>query len=108
MTVAAAVTTFNRLGSLKRCIDAIRAQEHPVDEIVVVNDQSTDGTREWLDSQADLIAVHQPGNFGCASQLPHRAQDGLRARPRLRLGDGRRRLPAARSLAHPAGDRGRA
>ena len=66
MTVAAAVTTFNRLGSLKRCIDAIRAQEHPVDEIVVVNDQSTDGTREWLDSQADLIAVHQPGNFGCA------------------------------------------
>jgi rhamnopyranosyl-N-acetylglucosaminyl-diphospho-decaprenol beta-1,3/1,4-galactofuranosyltransferase len=66
MTVAAAVTTFNRLDSLKRCIHAIRAQEHPVDEIVVVNDQSTDGTREWLDGQADLVAIHQPGNFGCA------------------------------------------
>ena len=66
MTVAAAVTTFNRLESLKRCIAAIRAQDHPVDEIIVVNDQSSDGTREWLDSQADLIAIHQPGNYGCA------------------------------------------
>ncbi len=66
MTVAAAVTTFNRLESLKRCIAAIRAQHAVVDEIIVVNDQSTDGTREWLDSQPDLIAIHQPGNFGCA------------------------------------------
>jgi len=66
MTVAAAVTTFNRLESLKRCIDAIRAQQPPVDEIIVVNDQSTDGTREWLDSQDDLVAIHQPGNYGCA------------------------------------------
>ena len=66
MTVAAAVTTFNRLESLKRVIAAIRAQDHPVDEIIVVNDQSTDGTREWLDSQPDLVAIHQPGNFGCA------------------------------------------
>jgi GT2 family glycosyltransferase len=66
MTVAAAVTTFNRLESLKRCIDAIRAQQPPVDEIIVVNDQSTDGTKEWLDRQDDLIAIHQPGNFGCA------------------------------------------
>ena len=66
MTVAAAVTTFNRLDSLKRCIDAIRAQDRPVDEIIVVNDLSTDGTREWLDSQSDLIAIHQPANYGCA------------------------------------------
>ena len=66
MSVAAAVTTFNRLDSLKRCIAAIRAQDPPVDEIIVVNDQSSDGTREWLDRQTDLVAIHQPGNFGCA------------------------------------------
>jgi GT2 family glycosyltransferase len=66
MTVAAAVTTFNRLESLKRCIATIRAQDRPVDEIIVVNDQSTDGTREWLDSQQGLVVIHQPGNFGCA------------------------------------------
>ena len=66
MTVAAAVTTFNRLESLKRVIEAIRAQDPPVAEIIVVNDLSTDGTREWLDSQPDLVAIHQPGNFGCA------------------------------------------
>jgi rhamnopyranosyl-N-acetylglucosaminyl-diphospho-decaprenol beta-1,3/1,4-galactofuranosyltransferase len=66
MTVAAAVTTFNRRESLARCIDAIRAQSHPPDEIIVVNDLSTDGTKEWLDAQDDVIAIHQSGNFGCA------------------------------------------
>jgi rhamnopyranosyl-N-acetylglucosaminyl-diphospho-decaprenol beta-1,3/1,4-galactofuranosyltransferase len=69
MTVAAAVTTYNRLESLKRCIDSIRAQERRPDEIIVVNDVSTDGTKEWLDAQPDVIAIHQPENGGCAGSF---------------------------------------
>ncbi len=69
MTVAAAVTTFNRLESLQRCIEAIRAQDRPPDEIIVVDDQSSDGTREWLDSQQGLVVVHQPENGGCANSF---------------------------------------
>jgi rhamnopyranosyl-N-acetylglucosaminyl-diphospho-decaprenol beta-1,3/1,4-galactofuranosyltransferase len=69
VTVAAAVTTYNRLASLQRCIEAIRAQERPPDEIIVVNDLSRDGTREWLDSQPDIVAIHQPDNYGCSASF---------------------------------------
>jgi rhamnopyranosyl-N-acetylglucosaminyl-diphospho-decaprenol beta-1,3/1,4-galactofuranosyltransferase len=69
MSVAVAVTTYNRLESLKRCIEAIRAQDRPPDEIIVVNDVSTDGTRQWLDTQPDVVAIHQPRNGGCATSF---------------------------------------
>jgi len=69
VTVAAAVTTFNRLASLERCIDAIRAQDRPPDEIIVVNDCSKDGTRAWLDSQPDIVALHQPANCGASASF---------------------------------------
>ena len=68
-TVAAAVTTYNRLESLKRGIAAIRAQTRRPDEIIVVNDVSSDGTREWLDAQPDVVAIHQPENGGCAASF---------------------------------------
>jgi len=69
MTVAAAVTTFNRRASLERCIAAIRAQDRRPDEIIVVDDVSTDGTAAWLDEQPDLIVIHQPENGGCANSF---------------------------------------
>lgn len=69
VTVAAAVTTYNRLGSLKRCIEAIRAQDRPPDEIIVVNDCSTDATRDWLDRQPDIVVLHQPVNRGASASF---------------------------------------
>ena len=69
MTVAAAITTFNRLESLKRCIEHVRAQTQPPDEIIVVNDHSTDGTDAWLATQPDVVAVNQPENLGCANSF---------------------------------------
>lgn len=69
MTVAAAVTTYNRLASLERCIETIRAQDRRPDEIIVVDDHSTDGTGEWLARQGDILVVHQPDNFGPASSF---------------------------------------
>jgi len=68
-SVAAAVTTYNRLATLKRCIAAIRAQERAPDEIIVVDDLSTDGTRAWLDAQDGVTAIHQPENGGCANSF---------------------------------------
>jgi GT2 family glycosyltransferase len=69
MKIAAAVTTFNRLESLKRGIEAIRKQDRPVEEIIVVDDVSSDGTGAWLDSQPDIVAIHQPENGGCATSF---------------------------------------
>src|SRR5512135_2377456 len=48
MTVSAVIPTFNRLGYIRRAIDSVLAQTVPVDEVLVVDDGSTDGTAEAL------------------------------------------------------------
>ena len=47
-TVAAVVTTYNRKQLLRECLQALLAQTRPVDEIIVVDNASTDGTSEML------------------------------------------------------------
>lgn len=61
----AIIVTFNRLELLKRCVEAVRGQLHRPEKILVVNNASTDGTREWLDGQNDLEVIHQD-NLGGA------------------------------------------
>lgn len=63
--VTAVVVTFNRLELLKRTIGSLRSQTAPLTGIIVVNNGSTDGTREWLDEQEGLTVIHQ-GNTGGA------------------------------------------
>ena len=69
LRIAAAITTYNRLRTLERCIAAVRAQTRPVDEIVVVDDLSSDGTAEWLAAQGDLVVVRHDENGGCAGSF---------------------------------------
>lgn len=49
--VCAVVVTYNRKDLLERCINAVRSQTASVGGILVVNNGSTDGTGDWLDSQ---------------------------------------------------------
>ena len=63
--IAAVVVTFNRPDELKGCIAALRAQTRPADEIIVVVNGSTDGTRAWLETQPDLRVLYQE-NRGAA------------------------------------------
>lgn len=58
MKIIAVVVTFNRRELLKRNIQCLRRNK-PVSSIVIVNNGSTDGTREWLDTQSDLTVIHQ-------------------------------------------------
>ena len=46
--VACIVVTFNRLPLLKKCLNSIRNQTNKDFDIIVVNNGSTDGTKEWL------------------------------------------------------------
>jgi glycosyltransferase involved in cell wall biosynthesis len=46
MRISALVPTFNRAGYLVEALDALEAQTRPVHEVIVVDDGSTDGTRE--------------------------------------------------------------
>ena len=57
--VAAVVVTYNRLSLLKECLDYIRKQSYKNYDIIVVNNGSTDGTKEFLNNQSDLIVINQ-------------------------------------------------
>lgn len=57
--VAAVVVTYNRFALIRRTIDALRRQTRRLDGILIVDNGSTDGTHEWLDTQTDLTIVHQ-------------------------------------------------
>ncbi len=51
--VAAVVVTFNRLEKLKTVLSRLRAQTTPPEWIVVVDNASTDGTKEFLAAEVD-------------------------------------------------------
>ncbi len=42
------IVTFNRLELLKECVDNVSKQTTPFDEIIIVDNKSTDGTIEYL------------------------------------------------------------
>lgn len=57
--IAAVVVTYNRLELVKKTINSLRNQTRSLNSIFVVNNGSTDGTSEWLNSQTDLFVIHQ-------------------------------------------------
>ncbi|MBR6124365.1 glycosyltransferase [Candidatus Saccharibacteria bacterium] len=63
--VACVVVTYNRLDCLKQCLQALRMQSRKTFDIIVVNNGSTDGTKDFLDSQKNIITIHQQ-NLGGA------------------------------------------
>lgn len=66
--IAAVVVTYNRLELLKKCIDALRNQTRKLDEIIVVNNSSTDGTSDWLFQQKDLTVITQENSGSAGGQ----------------------------------------
>lgn len=68
MSFGVAVVTCNRLNLLKECVDAINGQEVPFSKIAIVNNNSNDGTEEFLDSISDerYCIVHSSENLGGA------------------------------------------
>lgn len=67
--VAAVVVTFNRLEKLKKVLDAVDAQTHPHLQVIVIDNASTDGTREYLATRAhgrETDVVTLPTNTGGA------------------------------------------
>lgn len=48
MKISAAVPTYNSEKIIKECLDSLMAQTHPFDEIIIVDNASTDRTREII------------------------------------------------------------
>jgi rhamnopyranosyl-N-acetylglucosaminyl-diphospho-decaprenol beta-1,3/1,4-galactofuranosyltransferase len=65
MKILAGVVTFNRCKLLGRCVDQIQRQTRPADEILVINNGSTDGTDAMLrDRNISFITQENVGSAG--------------------------------------------
>jgi len=64
LSIAAVVVTRNRRFLLENCINAIRAQTKQITAIIVVDNDSKDGTRQWLKKQPDLILIENSNSGG--------------------------------------------
>lgn len=66
MRISVIIPTYNRAHLLRRALGSIVAQTVDVDEIIVVDDGSTDDTRQMLEESYPFVRyVHQP-NAGAA------------------------------------------
>lgn len=75
MKLSVIVPTLNRFNALKRCIESIRKYAPTVEyEIIVIDGGSTDGTKEWLFFQPDLIVLQHGQRMGCVKAF----NDGFR------------------------------
>ncbi|EIM62249.1 glycosyltransferase family 2 protein [Desulfobacter postgatei] len=66
-TISVIIPTFNRAWTLKRAVDSALAQDYPHREIIVVDDGSTDGTRDLLAGYKDKIRVLVQENKGVSA-----------------------------------------
>jgi glycosyltransferase involved in cell wall biosynthesis len=77
--LTAVLPNFNHARYLTRAIDAILGQSRPPDELIVIDDGSTDNSRDVILAQQDrhpaLIALFNEGNLGALRTL----QRGLEA-----------------------------
>lgn len=65
--VCAFAVTFNRRDLLRDCLHSLQNGERAPDEIFIINNASSDGTREMLDSEfPHLPALHLPVNEGAS------------------------------------------
>ncbi len=79
-TVAAIVVTYNRLNLLKETIAGLLSQTRVPDAIIVINNSSSDGTLEWLESVDNIIVITQDnigGAGGFATGLEYGYKQGF-------------------------------
>ena len=67
MRISVLITTYNRAHLVGEAIDSVLAQTRPADEIVLIDDGSTDGTPARLAAYGDRITVVRKENGGISS-----------------------------------------
>jgi GT2 family glycosyltransferase len=67
VSIAAVVVSFNRIGYLKECLAALEAQTRRPDEIIVVDNGSTDGSVDYIRGEHPGVVLFETGeNLGGA------------------------------------------
>ncbi len=77
MKINCVIVTYNRLSLLKECISALKNQTYKINKIYIINNNSTDGTSDYLqeliaDSQFVIVyntVINLCKLFKCASDF---------------------------------------
>ncbi len=67
MKISVVIPTFNRVHTLKRSLDSIYRQTSPVDEVIVVNDGSTDSTQQLIEKHYPQVHLINQPNKGVSA-----------------------------------------
>src|SRR5580658_2014305 len=67
LKVSVIIPAFNSARTISATLDSVLAQVRPADEILVMNDGSTDETSEILESYKSLVQVFRQENSGLAA-----------------------------------------
>jgi len=62
--ISVSIPTYNRLDLLIKCLESVFNQSVPPDEIIVVDDASSDDTWEYLKKVKGIRAVRNKKNLG--------------------------------------------
>jgi GT2 family glycosyltransferase len=67
MTLSAVVVTYNRMELLKKCLSALKQQTRPLDEIIVIDNGSSDGSADYVARNHPDVTLFRTGkNLGGA------------------------------------------
>ena len=66
-SISAVIPTYNRAVLLERALDSVLAQTLPVDEVIIVNDGSTDNTSSMLKSRYPEVNLIEQNNQGVSA-----------------------------------------
>ncbi len=67
MRISVVIPTYNRGHSIGEAIDSVLSQSRPADEVIIVDDGSTDNTLEVLATYGDAIQVIAQANAGVSA-----------------------------------------
>ena len=73
MRITVVIPTYNRIGVIQRAIESVLNQTRPADQIIVVDDGSTDGTATLLEKTYgnQLTLTSLPENMGVSAARNH-------------------------------------
>ncbi len=66
-SISVIIPTYNRIETLPRAIESVLAQTHPADELIIVDDGSSDGSAAWIIEHYPQITLIEQQNSGVSA-----------------------------------------